>query len=80
MGSLVTSIFGGGMSTPKTPDPAPMPERPGTDPVAASVRDAERRKLRARNGGLNATLLTSPLGVTGSGSSSGPGGLLGRSG
>lgn len=80
MGSVISSLFGGGMSMPKTPEVTPLPQREQTDPVAKSVRDEERRKLRARNGGVNATLLTSPLGVSGqSGQSSAPG-LLGRAG
>lgn len=78
MGNLVSSIFGGGVKTPKIPDVTPMPQHEDAEPLLQAVRDGERRKLRARNGGVNATLLTSPLG-TGGGSGSVPG-LLGRAG
>lgn len=79
MGSLVSSIFGGGASMPKTPEVSPMPQHEETEPVSRAARDEERRKLRARNGGVNATLLTSPLGVSGQSGQSSPG-LLGRAG
>ena len=74
MGSFVSSLFGGGASysAPSAPDYDPVP-----------VRDAERRKLRARRG-MGGTLLTSPLGVNGTtgGANASPsvGGLLGRNG
>ena len=79
MGSVITSIFGGGMKSPEIPEVKPLPQHEQTEAVAQAVRDEERRKLRARNGGVNATLLTSPLGVSGQDAKSGPG-LLGRAG
>ena len=94
MGSFVSSLFGGGASysAPSAPDYDPVPVREAeADPESASVRDAERRKLRARRG-MSGTLLTSPLGVNGTtgGTTGGTtvgatpslsvGGLLGRSG
>ena len=51
------------------------------EPESGAVRDAERRKLRARSG-MSGTLLTSPLGASGSsgttGTSGKSSGLLGR--
>ena len=86
MGSFVSSLFGGGASysAPSAPDYDPVPVREAeADPESASVRDAERRKLRARRG-MGGTLLTSPRGVTGpTGSATASpsvGGLLGRNG
>ena len=85
MGSFVSSLFGGGASysAPSAPDYDPVPVREAeADPESASVRDAERRKLRARRG-MGGTLLTSPLGVNGTTGGANPssvGGLLGRNG
>ena len=79
MGSVISTIFGGGMESPEIPEVKPLPQREQTEPVAQAARDEERRKLRARNGGVNATLLTSPLGASGQDAKSGPG-LLGRAG
>ncbi len=86
MGSFVSSLFGGGASysAPSAPDYDPVPVREAeADPESASVRDAERRKLRARRG-MGGTLLTSPLGVNGTtggaNASLSVGGLLGRNG
>ena len=86
MGSFVNTLFGGGASysAPSAPDYDPVPVREAeADPESASVRDAERRRLRARRG-MGGTLLTSPLGVngtTGSATASpSVGGLLGRNG
>ncbi len=74
MGSdnFFTSLFGGG-SMPE-PEPVnyenlPAREREG-DPEEKAVRDAERKKNRARAGGVRSTLLRNPLG--------GSSGLLGQ--
>lgn len=86
MGGIVSGIFGGGGGY-SAPDPVrydPIPVRENeSEPESQAVREAERRKLRARRG-MSGTLLTSPLGVNGgvSGNAGGPGasnGLLGRS-
>ena len=82
MGSFVNTLFGGGASysAPSAPDYDPVPVREAeADPESASVRDAERRRLRARRG-MGGTLLTSPLGVNGTNPSPSVGGLLGRNG
>lgn len=89
MGGIVSGIFGGGGGY-SAPDPVrydPVPVRENeNEPESQAVREAERRKLRARRG-MSGTLLTSPLGVSGgvnggvSGNAGGPGasnGLLGR--
>ena len=80
VGNAIGSLFGGGK--------APSISSPAYDPVSvreaeaeaesSAVRDSERRKLQARRG-MSGTLLTSPLGTTGS-SSPAASGLLGRSG
>ena len=79
MGSVVSSIFGGQKYS--APDPvqyAPVPVRETeAEPESAAVRDAERRKLQARRG-MSGTLLTSPLGTTGTTGSTTASGLLGR--
>lgn len=72
-------LGGSGMSTPDYPEPEPVPVRENeAEPVSRAVREAEQRKIRARRG-MGGTILTSPLGTTGTGYS-GSGGLLGRSG
>ena len=65
MGGVVQGLFGGGYSAPDTPEikTQPIPEQ-AKDPVSASVRDAERRRIAARRG-LSGTILTSPLGTSG---------------
>lgn len=77
------SLFGmGGSPSVSAPayDPVPVREEEA-EPESSAVRDAERRKLRARSG-MSGTLLTSPLGSSGStgGSTGGTraSGLLGR--
>lgn len=69
---VVPTLCGGGggigKSATKTPEipavePTPTPEE-AADPEAASVRDAEARKLRQRRGAAG-TVLTSPLGTIG---------------
>lgn len=85
MGSVISGIFGGtSYSAPSAPSYDPIPARESeAEPESAAVRDAERRKLRARRG-LSGTLLTSPLGVNGltagASGASGTAGLLGRNG
>lgn len=62
MGGAISSIFGGGGYS--APDPVkydPAPSREET-PEETGVRDAERRKNRARAGGIKSTLLSNPLG------------------
>lgn len=70
--ALCGSGGGGGIgkSPPKVPA-APEPEPTPTyetekDPLAKTVRDAESRKLAQRRS-MAGTILTSPLGTTGSG-------------
>lgn len=70
---------GGGKSAPSAPA-APAPEQTPTyetekEPLAKSVRDSEQRKIVQRTG-LAGTILTSPLGATGT-SGSGGSNLLG---
>lgn len=78
MGSAIGSIFGvqkaPSISSPSY-DPVPVREAE-VEAESSAVRDAERRKLQARRG-MSGTLLTSPLGVTGTAPAAS--GLLGRS-
>lgn len=78
VGNAIGSLFGGGKA-PSISSPAydPVPVREA-EAESSAVRDSERRKLQARRG-MSGTLLTSPLGTTGS-SSPAASGLLGRSG
>lgn len=62
MGSAISSFFGGGGYSAPDPvkyDPAPAREE---TPEEAGIRDAERRKNKARAGGIRSTLLSNPLG------------------
>ncbi|WP_300810725.1 hypothetical protein [uncultured Desulfovibrio sp.] len=80
VGNAIGSLFGGGKA-PSISSPAydPVPVREAeAEAESSAVRDSERRKLQARRG-MSGTLLTSPLGTTGS-SSPAASGLLGRSG
>lgn len=80
VGNAIGSLFGGGKA-PSISSPAydPVPVREAeVEAESSAVRDSERRKLQARRG-MSGTLLTSPLGTTGS-TSSAASGLLGRSG
>ena len=80
VGNAIGSPFGGGKA-PSISSPAydPVPVREAeAEAESSAVRDSERRKLQARRG-MSGTLLTSPLGTTGS-SSPAASGLLGRSG
>lgn len=70
-GSIFSSIFGGGQSSPSVPEYKPVPVRENeAEAEAKTVRDEESRKIRARRA-MGGTVLTSPLGVdnnfTGSG-------------
>ncbi len=68
------SIFGGSYEAPEVPATTPLPSTSETqEPVSKSVREEERRRLRARRS-MSGTLLTSPLGT----SSNTANGLLGR--
>lgn len=58
MGSFVNGLFGGGST--EMPELSPMPEAAGETESAAN-RDAERKKLRARAGGVRSTLLATSL-------------------
>lgn len=79
MGNMIGGLFGGGgdIDTPDV-DPAPVRQSDG-EPEAKAARDNERRKQRARAGGVSGTLLTgNKLGSTGA-SGGNASGLLGRS-
>ena len=57
------------------PEPEPVPTVAETqEPVSKAIREEERRRIKGRRA-MSGTLLTSPLGTTGSGSGNG---LLGR--
>lgn len=56
-GNPFSALFGGGYEAPTAPSVDPAPLRSEKDPEEKSVRDAERRKLRARANGINGTLL-----------------------
>lgn len=62
-GNIFSSLFGGGYEAPEPVryESAPAQERNG-DPESAATRDAERKRNRARAGGVRATLLSNPLG------------------
>ena len=77
--SAIGGLFGlGGAPSVSAPEYDPIPVREEeVEPESGAVRDAERRKLRARSG-MSGTLLTSPLGVSGSSSGGKSSGLLGR--
>lgn len=76
---LIGSLFGGGgMPEPEPVKYESLPTAEAGEPEAEAVRDAEARRNRARAQGVRSTLLSNPLG--GSGSASNPAGLLGRGG
>lgn len=60
MGSVISSIFGGGSKTPEIevsePVSAPLPSV-AADPVSSAVRDMEQKRLRAKRA-FYGTLLT----------------------
>lgn len=77
----VGSLFGGGKSSAPsviTYEAEEAPREQEQEAESASVRDEEQRKLRRRRQ-MGGTMLTSPLGTTGSVSSTGNS-LLGRMG
>lgn len=81
MGGVASAIGGlfGMNNSPSVSAPAydPVPVREEeAEPESAAVRDAERRKLQARSG-MSGTLLTSPLGSSGT-TGTKASGLLGR--
>ena len=79
-GGFLSSIFGGGQSAPEPVvyEAESAPREAEQEAEAASTRDEEKRKLRQRRQ-MGGTLLTSPLGVTGTSNSAGAS-LLGQSG
>lgn len=52
----LSSLFGGGYSEPDIPQATSMPTRDEVEDETS--RDAERKKLRARQGGVRSTLLS----------------------
>lgn len=81
MGGFVENIFGGGSSkapTVITYEAEDAPKEREQEAENTAVRDEEQRKLKRRQQ-MGGTVLTSPLGTSGSVSSSGSG-LLGRMG
>lgn len=80
MGGVVSSIFGGGKSAPSviTYEAEEAPREQEQEAESSSVRDEEQRKMRRRRQ-MGGTILTSPLGTTGSVSGTGNS-LLGRRG
>lgn len=82
MGGVVSSIFGGGRpSAPQviTYEAESAPQEAEHEAESVSVRDEEQRKLRRRRL-MGGTLLTSPLGTSGTTNTTGGTGLLGQSG
>lgn len=73
MGHTFSGLFGSHYEEPSY-DPAPTREE-AAEPESQAVRDAERKKLRAKQG-MTKNILTSPLGVNGSAKYDN--GLLGR--
>ena len=57
MGNALSSLFSGGISQSEPLTPLPQREE---SPEEETTRDAERRRLRAKTGGVRSTLLTSP--------------------
>lgn len=79
MGGAISSLFGGGGYDAPEPvqyDPVPVREAE-SEPESRAVREAERRKLRARRS-MSGTLLTSPLTSSLGRSGNTTSGLLGR--
>lgn len=75
MGQAITSLFsGGGASIPDAPQYTAPPQ--SDDVEGETTRDAERKKLRARAGGVKSTLLGANLGSNST--TYNPSGLLGR--
>lgn len=81
MGSVVSSIFGGGQSSGPsviTYEAEEAPREAEQEAESQSIRDEEQRKLRRRRQ-MGGTVLTSPLGTLGGVASTGSS-LLGRMG
>lgn len=72
MGGALGGLFGSHYSAPEIPKIEPAPVKDELEPVGKEVREAERRKIRARQG-LGGTVLTSPLGTSTRGT-----GILGK--
>lgn len=62
MGSVVSSLFGGGFDAPEPMQYQPAPSTEKSEAESAAARDAGRKKNRARAGGIRSTLLANPLG------------------
>lgn len=63
MGSVISTLFGGGMMpSMDVPQVTAAPNRDEIAPVDDAAREAERRKNRARAGGVRSTLLVNSLG------------------
>lgn len=80
MGSVISSIFGGGnqYEAPETPAQEPIPVREtAKEPESEAVRSEEQRKIKARRAGTYGNILTSPLGTTGQ-TNNNANGILGR--
>lgn len=81
MGSVVSSIFGGGQSSGPSVisyEAEEAPREAEQEAESQSIRDEEQRKLRRRQQ-MGGTVLTSPLGTSGGVASTGSS-LLGRMG
>lgn len=81
MGGVVSSLFGGGPSAPEviTYEAESAPREAEHEAESLTIRDEEQRKLRRRRL-MGGTLLTSPLGTSGTTNTTGASGLLGQSG
>lgn len=80
MGGIFSGLFGGGSHGPSviTYEAEDAPKEEEQEAESAALRDEELRKLKRRRQ-MGGTVLTSPLGTTGSVASTGSG-LLGRRG
>lgn len=62
MGGGLSAIFGGNnYSSPEPVQYAPAPSTAQSEVEEQSTRDAERKRLRARAGGIRSTLLSTAL-------------------
>lgn len=80
MGGIFSGLFGGGSHGPSviTYEAEEAPKEAEQEAESTALRDEELRKLKRRRQ-MGGTVLTSPLGTTGSVASTGSG-LLGRRG
>lgn len=63
MGGVISSLFGGGnYEAPEPMQYTPAPSTEKSEAESSATRDAERKKNRARAGGIRSTLLSNPLG------------------